>query len=140
MNRSLAVVSFAVLGAWSLVATAAEPSTTEKIVTHHMTAVGSGDIDAIVSDYADDAIVISPNGVIKGKKAIHGFFEQLIKGPNKMPPIELTKQNFEGDVGYVAWIQNAGMAGETQGSDTFVLHNGKIVAQTVWLIQTKPAK
>ena len=37
------------------------------IFQHHAEALGAEDIDAIVSDYDDDAIVMTPDGVLRGK-------------------------------------------------------------------------
>jgi alkanesulfonate monooxygenase SsuD/methylene tetrahydromethanopterin reductase-like flavin-dependent oxidoreductase (luciferase family) len=44
--------------------------TPEEVFTHHSRALDAGDLDEIVTDYHDDAICISPGGVLRGKERI----------------------------------------------------------------------
>ena len=46
--------------------------TPEEVFSHHATALGADDLDEIVADYADDAIFITPTGVLRGKDGIRG--------------------------------------------------------------------
>ena len=43
--------------------------TPQEVFQHHGEALGVGDLDEIVADYADDAVYISPAGVLRGKEA-----------------------------------------------------------------------
>lgn len=108
-------------------------STAEQIVAHHLSAAAAGAVDDLVSDYAASAVLITPDGVTKGKQAIHDVFQRLLGGPTR-PALEVKKQTFEGEIGYLVWTQNAGTPNEVRGSDTFVVHHGKIVAQTVAIV------
>ena len=47
--------------------------TPEEVFQHHGQVLGAGDIDGIVSDYSDDAIFISPDGILRGKDGIDTF-------------------------------------------------------------------
>jgi hypothetical protein len=38
--------------------------TPEEVFSHHAQALGAGDLDEIVADYSDDAIFITPTGVL----------------------------------------------------------------------------
>ena len=40
--------------------------TPQEVFAHHVEALGGGDLDGIVADYAEDAVVISPAGVLRG--------------------------------------------------------------------------
>src|SRR5258708_15232270 len=53
--------------------------TPEEVFTHHAQALGAEDLDAIMVDYADTAIFISPSGVLRGKDAIRNFFAGLLQ-------------------------------------------------------------
>lgn len=53
-------------------------STTAEVFGHHLEAVGAADFDAIMSDYADDAIVFTQNGVFRGTEEIKGFFSGMM--------------------------------------------------------------
>ncbi len=35
---------------------------TEKTLLHHLEALGEGDIDAVMSDYTEDSVIITPDG------------------------------------------------------------------------------
>jgi ketosteroid isomerase-like protein len=43
--------------------------TPEEVFAHHAQALGAGDLDGIVEDYADDAVFITPAGVKRGRTA-----------------------------------------------------------------------
>ncbi len=133
MTRRLAVLAAPLLAAVPMAGFAAPaPQTPEQIVNHHLTAAGAGDANAVARDYADDAVLIMPDNTYKGRPAIRSVFEQLLA--KKAPPLVVKRKVFEGDVGYLTWSMNAGKPGEVDGSDTFVVQNGKIVAQTVMMV------
>jgi len=44
--------------------------TPREVFQHHAEALGAGDLDEIVADYADDAVFISPSGTLRGKDGI----------------------------------------------------------------------
>ena len=48
--------------------------TPQEIFGHHATALIAGDIDGIVADYADDALFITPQGVLRGKDGVRAGF------------------------------------------------------------------
>ena len=41
---------------------------TGKILLHHWQAFGAGDVEAIMTDYADDAVLITPEGTLKDRR------------------------------------------------------------------------
>jgi ketosteroid isomerase-like protein len=41
-------------------------------------ALGAGDLEGIVTDYAEDAVFISPSGVLRGHGGIRTAFTQLL--------------------------------------------------------------
>lgn len=131
MTRSGLAVLAAVLCAG--MAQAAGPSPSE-IVSRHMAAAGKGDVDAIVADYADDAVVMQANEVTQGKANIHALFQRLFGGRanapagSGAPAMNVTRVWEEGDVGIVTWE-----AGPVKGRDEFLVQGGKIKVQAVFL-------
>ena len=103
--------------------------TTEEILTHHLQALGQGDIDGILSDYAEDAILFSPNGLIRGHAAIRAAFEGFVKNspPELLQAFKIVRQDIDGNIGYIIWEARPFI---TMATDTFVISNGKIVVQT----------
>lgn len=104
--------------------------TPEEVFQHHATALGAGDLDQIVADYADDAVLITPAGVRRGKDGIRAGFTQLLADvPNAA--WDLKTQIYEGDVLFLEWAADAAAAFVEDGIDTFVFRDGLIRVQTV---------
>jgi ketosteroid isomerase-like protein len=87
------------------------------------------DVEALASDYADDAVIFTPDGLIEGKAAIAEFFTGFIQllTPGFMAGFELPRQDIVGDVAYITW--KSGDAAPL-GTDTLICSNGKIAQQT----------
>jgi ketosteroid isomerase-like protein len=104
--------------------------TPQEIFQHHATALGGGDLDGIVSDYADDAAFISPAGVERGKDGIRAAFTRLLADvPNAK--WDLKTQIYEGDVFFLESAADAGATFVEDGLDTFIFRDGLIQVQTV---------
>ena len=99
---------------------------TADVLEHHMTALAKGDLDEIMLDYADDAVLISGPEPLRGKAAIEQMFKNITANPPKL--VEDVRV-VEGDYAYITWHAD----GLPFGTDTFVLREGKIVCQTVAL-------
>ena len=57
--------------------------TPDEVFQHHGEVLGAGDIEGIVSDYSDDAIFISPDGILRGKDGVRQAFVKLEAGTQK---------------------------------------------------------
>ena len=100
---------------------------TKAILDHHMAALDSDDLDDLMSDYTEDSVFISNlGGVIKGLEAIRGVFAMTSGG---MAGFEAGVEHVDGDIAFVTWKAE----GIALGTDTFVVRDGKIAAQTVVL-------
>jgi ketosteroid isomerase-like protein len=104
--------------------------TPQEVFQHHAEALGAEDIDAIVSDYADDAIFITPDGVLQGKDGVRQAFEKLT---SEVPGAEweLPTQIYEDDVLLLEWKATSTSSKVEDGIDTFVFRDGLIRVQTV---------
>jgi len=101
------------------------------IISSHLHAfVEQKGIPAITRDYDEHACLYHENRVYRGKQEIQGFFEQLLAAlpTGSIQSFALRSMSVEGALGYITWT-----AGEhiLLGSDTFIIHSGKIVSQTV---------
>jgi ketosteroid isomerase-like protein len=95
---------------------------------HHLEALVAQDIDAIVSDYTDESVLITPDVTIRGTSELRDFFTDALKAmPGFVDAIALNRQEIEGDVAYIVWTAPGFM---TLGTDTFLVRDGKIVVQT----------
>lgn len=141
MNRTIGLAALLLAGTLPVVALSDEATATpEQIVMHHMSASAAGDVDGIISDYADNAVVIDPSGRTFGKAAIRKVFTTMFtSAAGSRSATELKQKFFAGNIGYITWVQNEGKPGEVRGSDTFIIRNGKIAVQTVAVVPLHPA-
>lgn len=104
--------------------------TPEEIFQHHAEALIAGDLDGIVADYADDAVFITPGGVLRGKEGIRRGFTQLLADvPNA--DWAVPTQIFEGDALFIEWTADAEKTRVEDGIDTFIFRDDLIRLQTV---------
>lgn len=115
-----------------LIAGAAQAQSPADVVNHHMASVAKSDIDAMMSDYADDAVVLEAGQAIQGKAAIRALFERIFPKPAPGAPPRATPQPTkvwqDGDVGFTTWTMGA-----TKGGDDFLVRGGKIQVQAVFI-------
>ena len=106
------------------------PRTPEEIFQHHAEALGAGDLDEIVADYSDDAIFISPSGVLRGKEGIRAAFIRLLAD---VPDAawDLKTLIFDRDILFLEWAADAAATRVEDGIDTFVFRDGLIRVQTL---------
>ena len=104
--------------------------TPQEIFDHHVQALGAEDLDGIVSDYADDAIFVTPDGVLRGKDGVRQGFVKLI-GDVPGAQWELPTMIFADDVMLLEWKAESENVRVEDGIDTFVFRDGLIRVQTV---------
>jgi hypothetical protein len=102
----------------------------QEVFAHHGEALMAEDLDGIVSDYADDAVFITPDGVRHGKAGVREGFTKLL---SDLPGAswELPTQLFEDDVLLLEWKAESESVKADDGIDTFVFRDGLIRVQTV---------
>ncbi len=106
-------------------------TSTQAVVNHHLEGFFARDIQGVVEDYAPDAVMIVPTGVLRGVHEIAPFFQALIAEFEKPgATFDLQQQVIEGDVAYIRWVAETADNTYQLGTDTFVIRHGKIVAQT----------
>src|ERR1700723_1428623 len=104
--------------------------TPQEIFQHHAQALGAGDLDEIVADYSDDAVFITPAGVLRGKDGIREAFTKLLADvPNAA--WELPPMIYEGDGLFLEGAATAATTKVEDGIDTFIFSDGLIRLQTV---------
>ena len=101
-------------------------------------ALEAGDLDAIADHYADDAVFITREGVLRGRDGVrHGYARLLADLPGAS--WELPTVTFEDDVLFFEW-KAASRAGNVEdGVDTCVFRGGAIRAHTVRYTLRPPA-
>jgi ketosteroid isomerase-like protein len=104
--------------------------TPEEVFQHHAVALGAGNLDEIVADYADDAVFITPAGIRRGKDGIREAFAELLADvPNAA--WQLKTQIYEDDALFLEWAAISAATKVEDGIDTFIFRDGLIRLQTV---------
>ncbi len=101
------------------------------VVDHHLKSFAEGNLDGILSDYAPTAILFTPNGPLVGVGAIRPLFENLLAEFAKPgSSFKLKHQSVKGDYAYILWAAETADNTYDLATDTFVVQDGKIVAQS----------
>ncbi|NWK98296.1 hypothetical protein DM806_22035 [Sphingobium lactosutens] len=105
---------------------------TTAIVRRHLDAWQKGDVDALLADYAEDAVMMTRDtGVVTGKPQIRALFDHVfaeIFRPEDTR-LEVTAELVSGNHALVHW-KAATTTFRTIGAfDAFTISDGKIVAQ-----------
>jgi len=105
-------------------------ATTAEVFEARMAALGAGNLDLAFCYYAEDAVVVMPGSVVKGREAIKAAFVQFgsLFGGALPAPSTLT---IEGEVALVTFSMVTPGVSVPDGADTFVIRDGLIRAQTV---------
>jgi ketosteroid isomerase-like protein len=106
-------------------------TSTKDLLAHHLKSFGEGDLNGILSDYAPDAVLFTTDGPLRGPDEIRPLFQTMIAEFAKPGASFRMKQQFvEGDRAYILWTAETATHAYELGTDTFVVRNGKIVAQS----------
>lgn len=110
----------------------------EGVVRNHLRAfLNQEGVDAIVSDYADDACFLTESRTYRGRSEIREFFEAFLAAlpPHATRMFSLRCQRFEGNVAYITWSVGDELP---LGTDTFVVRGDRIVSQTFAMYAQAP--
>ena len=106
-------------------------SSTKDVLDHHLKCFGEGSVDGILSDYASTAVLFTPEGPLKGLDAIRPLFQAMFAEFGKPGAAFAMKQlAVDGDYAYILWTAETADNVYEVGTDTFVVRDGKIVAQS----------
>lgn len=113
---------------------------TSEVLDRHLKSFADYDLDGVLADYSSDAVLFTPTGSLRGADAIKPLFQALISEFAK-PGCSFTLQQrcIEGDHAYILWIAETPDNSYEFATDTFVVQNGKIVAQS-FAAKVKPKR
>ena len=98
-------------------------------LTHHLESFGAKDVDAILSDFGENSVIFTPDGLVKRLGEIREFFNNLIGivTPEFLSSMKMLRRDIDGEIAYLLWT-----AGDIVplGTDTLIVRDGKIVVQT----------
>jgi ketosteroid isomerase-like protein len=101
------------------------------VLDRHLKCFGEGDLKGILSDHAPGAVLFTPNGPLVGTDSMRPLFQAMIAEFGKPgAAFNLQRQFVEGDYAYILWTAETADNVCEVGTDTFVVRDGKIVAQS----------
>ena len=112
----------------------------DDVFRDHVRAVNSGDLQAILAHYADNAEVLTAQGVLRGKAGVEAFFRQAF---SMLPGAQIAvKQTVAGENSLLVWWTADSPTGRIDdGIDTFVIEDGLFILQTpTFTIQPQPPR
>jgi hypothetical protein len=105
--------------------------TTSQVLKHHWDAFQANDLEATMEDYTEESVLITPDRTFKGLSEIReNFVFAFSVFPKDSSTLQLSKTVVSGDVGYILWTADAPNLNLQYATDTFIVHDGKIVRQT----------
>jgi hypothetical protein len=103
--------------------------TPEEVFAHHGEALGAENLEEILADYSEDAVLIVQGTVYRGREGAREVFTQLL---SDVPQAQWSLNTvFADDVLYLEWKATGGGRKVEDGIDTFVFADGMIRVQTV---------
>lgn len=109
-----------------------------KVLDHHVANMKTGDLNAVLSDYSPDVVVVTPAGVFSPDGVFTGSdirkLFTMLTAKDSLPgnkTMQTKYQNAGADTSIMQWVQFKGTPKEISGYDVFVTRGGKIVFQTV---------
>lgn len=106
-------------------------NSTQNVLDHHLKSFAERDLAGVLSDYAPNAVLYTAQGPLRGVEQIKTLFQPLIDEFRKPGArFDLLHQTIDGEFGYIIWTGQSADNVYELGTDTFVVKNGKIVAQS----------
>ena len=104
---------------------------TQDVIDHHLQSFSQGDLQGILADYAPGAVLFTPETPLRGPNAMRPLYHGLIR-EFKAPGAKFTlqRQSVDGEYAYIVWTGETADNVYELATDTFVVRDGKIVAQS----------
>ena len=104
---------------------------TQATLDHHLRGFGEG-IEWIMEDYVEGSVLFTPEGPLTGLASIRTFFNDFLtkSPPGLLEALAVTRLDVHGEFAYMHWKAAPFIP---FASDTFVVRDSKIMAQSVAL-------
>ena len=104
---------------------------TKDVLDHHIKCFFEFDLEGILSDYAPGAVLFTPDGPLGRADGIRPLFQAMFAEFGKPGlAFNMKHRTIEGDYAYVLWTAETADNVYDLGTDTLVVLDGKIAAQS----------
>ena len=105
--------------------------TTSDVVDQHMKNFYEKNLDGVLADYVSNSVLFVPGGPLRGLTAIKRFFQAFLAEFSKPGSTFAMHEKYaEGDYAYILWNAETADNRYEAATDTFIVRDGKIVAQS----------
>ena len=105
--------------------------TTNDVVNQHMKCFSERDLNGVLADYSPEAVLFVPSGPLRGVAEIKPFFQAFLAEFSRPGArFSMQQQYTDGDYAYILWNAETADNSYEFATDTFVVRNGQIVAQS----------
>ena len=102
-----------------------------KLLTHHLSSFQDNDLEALMSDYTDESILVTADARYEGRAEIRTFFSALMpQFPKQDTRFELDTMTVVDDLLFIVWHASTPTVKVALGSDSLLVRQGKIHRQT----------
>ena len=108
------------------------------VLDHHVANMKSGSLEGVLSDYAPDAVVVTPAGMVSPSGVFVGAnvrkLFSVLTDKDHVPGNKTMQTRYDTlapDTVRMTWVQFKGTTQEVSGYDVFVIRGGKVAFQTV---------
>lgn len=108
------------------------------VLDHHVANMKAGNLEGVLADYAANAVVVTPAGMITTSGVFTGANTRklfsVLTDKAHLPGNKTMQTRYDSvapDTTIMHWVQFRGTAQEVSGYDVFVVRGGKIVFQSV---------
>lgn len=106
------------------------------VFNRHVAAFFSGDLYAVLDDFSEDAVVITPDGVFKGRERIRAVYQGLLAEFGSIdrgdsPGIVLDTLLVHEDTVFITWHAESKHLVFPFGTDTFICKGDRFAHQSI---------
>jgi ketosteroid isomerase-like protein len=106
------------------------------VFDRHLAAFAAGDIEAVVADFREDSVLVTPQGVFTGTDGARHVFSGLIAefgsiSRGDSPGFTFDAKHVHGDTLFITWHAESKYAVFPFGTDTFICDGEKILRQSI---------
>ena len=102
---------------------------TQAVLSRNGAAFASGDLEAILANYAETAVLVRPGRLYRGHDELRAMFSEVLANITGLTSAITSVTVAEG-IGLMTWTATSASGRVLQGVDTFVVADDRIVAQT----------
>lgn len=102
-----------------------------ELLERHLHSFQENDLQAVMSDYTSESILVTQDATYKGLDEINVFFTGMIAHfPKQSSSFKLDKLVVSDELAYIVWHGTTPSLNVPFATDTFIIRQGKIFQQT----------